>query len=397
MTDLSASEARRIAIAAQGLATPRPARAGRRELRALVEQLGAIQIDSVNVLARSHYLVAWTRLGAYDRAALDALSHSGPRALFEYWGHEASLMPVTLQPLLRWRMARARDEAWRSVRAMARRKVFVERVLAEVAERGPLGAGELAVPQRRRGEGGWWGWSDAKIAIEWLFWSGAVTTAARRQFERLYDLPARVLPEVIVAAPTPAEADAQRALVEHAARALGVATESDLRDYFRLKPEPARRAIAALVEAGTLARVTVEGWRKPAYLHVAARAPATFERAALLSPFDSLIWCRERTERLFGMRYKIELYTPAPERVHGYYVLPLLVGDDLAARVDLKADRHAGLLRVQAAHLEPGRQRAHVIAALAHELRGLADWLELPGVAVARRGDLARDLARCVR
>lgn len=400
MTDLSASEARRIAIAAQGLARPRPTkRVGAAELARLVDELGGVQLDSVNVIARSHYLVVFSRLGAYDRAALDALSHAGPRKLFEYWGHEASLLPVAMQPLLRWRMARAREEAYRGVVAIARRKAFVGRVLAHVAEHGPVGAGDITVPQRRRGEGGWWGWSDIKCAVEWLFWSGAVTTAARRQFERLYDLPERVLPPEIVGAATPAETDAQRALVERAARAMGVATERDVCWYYKLRADVARRAIAALVEGGALQRVRVEGWKQPAYLHRDARVPVAgaLERAALLTPFDSLIWARERTERLFGMRYRIELYTPADKRIYGYYVMPFLLGDDLAARVDLKADRKAGALRVQAAHLERGRARGPVAAALARELRAMADWLGLPHLAVARRGDLARELARTVR
>jgi uncharacterized protein len=397
MIELSALEARRIAIAAQGLASPRPARVTRRELAALVDRLGVLQLDSVNVLARSHYLVAFSRLGAYDRAALDALSHEGPRALFEYWGHEASLLPVAMHPIMRWRMARARDEAWRGVRAIARRTAFVERVRAAVAEHGPVCAGDITVPRARRGEGGWWGWSEIKTAVEWLFWSGAVTTAARRRFERLYDLPERVLPAAVVTAATPSEHDAHRALVERAARALGVATERDLGEYYRLRTEPVRRAVADLVTAGTLERVAVAGWRKPGYLHAGARAPASCERAALLSPFDSLIWNRERTERLFGMRYRIELYTPAPERVYGYYVLPFLLGDELVGRVDLKADRAGGRLLVHAAHAHGERPRAQITAALAQELRILADWLGLPRIAVARKGELARGLARTVR
>jgi hypothetical protein len=236
-----------------------------------------------------------------------------------------------------------------------------------------------------------------KTAIEWLFWSGQVTSAHRRSFERVYDLPARVLPAEILAAPTPSEADAHAALVERAARALGVATAADLRDYYRLKPAPAEQAIAALARAGTLRPVTVEGWRKPAYLHQGAPPPPReLERAALLSPFDSLIWQRERTERMFGMRFRLEIYTPAPRRVHGYYVLPFLLGDALVARVDLKADRPERTLRVHAAHLEPGRPGGAVAEALASELRGLAAWLGLERVDVARRGDLARALAAAV-
>jgi uncharacterized protein len=389
---LSRAEARRIAIAAQGLAAPRPARVDTRALRAMMDSLGVVQIDSVNVLVRSHYLPAWSRLGAYDTAALDTLAHRAPRTVFEYWGHEASLLPVSLHPLLRWRMARAHQ--WRHVRRIAKRKQFVADVLAVVAERGPIGAGDIELGKRAARKG-WWEWSDAKIAVEWLFWSGQITSAARRGFERLYDITDRVLPAKVIAAPTPSEADAIRALIDRAGRALGIATERDLRDYFRLRPATARPAIGELVEAGVLRAVTVDGIA--AYLHRDAETDVAIERerAALLTPFDSLVWCRERTERLFGMRFRLELYTPQHKRVHGYYVLPFLLGDALVARIDLKADRAAGVLRVQASHLEPGAPRA-TAAALARELRAMADWLELERVAVEPKGDLAAALANAL-
>ncbi|HUJ61287.1 MAG TPA: crosslink repair DNA glycosylase YcaQ family protein [Kofleriaceae bacterium] len=397
MTPLSAAEARALALAAQGLATPRPRAVTRRDLRALVERLGVVQIDSVNVLVRAHYLPAWSRLGAYDRAAFDALSHRAPRALFEYWGHEASLLPVALHPLLRWRMAKAHAHAWRFVRRISKRQGFLRDIRALVAERGPITARELPAPRRKRT--GWWEWSDAKKAIEWLFYAGEVTSAGRRGFERLYDLPERVLPAAILAAPTPSEHDAQRALVEIAARALGVATDADLRHYYNLSLAATRRAIEELVEAGTLDRVSVEGWARPGYRHEDARPPRAIDRArvALVSPFDSLVWTRERTERLFGMRYRIEIYTPEPRRVHGYYVLPLLVGDRLVGRVDLKADRAAGVLRVQASHVEPGATPREVAAALAGELGAMARWLELERVEVVERGALAPVLRRVGR
>ena len=390
---LSATEARRIVLAAQGLAAPRPARP---DVRALADRLGVIQIDSVNVLVRSHYLPAFSRLGAYDRDDLDQLSQRGPRALFEYWGHEASLLPVALQPLLRWRMARARDHAWGRMRRIARDKPqLVGDVLSIVRERGPITASDIEVGEKRK-RPGWWQWSEAKTAIEFLFWSGEVTSACRRGFERLYDLPERVLPARVIAAPTPTERDAHRALVELAARALGIATEADLRDYYRLPLAGARAAIAELVEAGTLEQVTVATWPKLAYLHRDAPAAPRISpaRAALLSPFDNLIWARERTQRLFGMQYRIEIYVPQPRRVHGYYVLPLLLGDRLAARVDLKADRAAKVLRVQAAHAE-GAATTGVAAALAGELSRMAAWLALDRVEVMPRGDLAKALARC--
>jgi len=390
VVSLSARDARAIAIAAQGLAAPRPAKPTSAALRAMIGRLGVLQIDSVNVLRRSHYLPLWSRLGSYDTDALDRMSHRGPRSLFEYWGHEASLLPVATQPLFRWRMARAKDDAWRRVREVRSRKALVSRVLAAVRDRGPLRCGDIESTQARTS--GWWEWNDVKIAIEWLFWSGQVTAAGRQGFERLYDLPERVLPPDVLAAETPREPDAIRALVAHAATAIGIGTAADLRDYFRLPNAQARTAIAQLVEQGVLVPTTVEGWKQPAFRHRAARASAIDPaRAALLSPFDSLVWFRERTERMFGMRFRIELYTPAPKRVHGYYVLPLLLGDALVARVDLKSDRAAKVLRVQAAHAEPGAPRA-LPGALAGELTAMATWLGLDGVEVVNRGDLAHKL-----
>jgi hypothetical protein len=391
MTDsISAAEARRLALAAQGFA------ARRGNIGALVERLGVVQIDSVNVLVRSHYLPGWSRLGAYDRDGLDALSHAEPRSVFEYWGHAASLLPVELHPLMRWRMALAAKQAWGRLRRMARhRQPFIRDILAIVADKGPIAAGDIEHAEaRKQRTNGWWGWSDVKVAIEYLFWAGEVTSARRQNFERLYDLPARVIPAAILAQPTPAVADAHRALVERSARALGVATEADLRDYYRLAPATARPAIAALVEAGALVPVTVEGWSKLAYRHRDTRAPKPIDATALLSPFDSLIWGRERTERMFGMSFRLEIYVPEAKRVHGYYVLPFLLGDRLVARVDLKADRAAKTLRVQAAHAERGVRKPEVATALARELAGMAEWLGLERIAVTRRGDLAAALAR---
>jgi hypothetical protein len=390
---LSLAEARALAITAQGLAGPRDTSPDRRALAALVDQLGVVQIDSVNVLVRSHYLPAFSRLGAYDRATLDALAHRAPRKLFEYWGHEASLLPVALQPLFRWRMEHAAHHAWRFMRRIAKEQPdLVGRVLDLVREKGPIAASELDVGASKARKG-WWEWSDAKKAIEWLFWTGQVTSAARRGFERLYDLPERVLPARVIAAPTPSEQDAQRTLIALAARALGIATEADLRDYFRLPVAGARRAIGELVEAGVLERVEVAGWLKHAYLHRRAKAAKLDpRRAALLSPFDSLIWARDRTERLFGMKFRLEIYTPQDKRVHGYYVLPLLVGDRLVARIDLKADRQASTLRVLAAHAEPAAK--NIAGALAGELSRMARWLELETIAVEKRGDLAHMLKR---
>ena len=393
---LSAAEARRLAVAAQGFADARPERPpGGRDLRRVLARVGLVQIDSVNVLARAHYLPAFARLGPYDPELIDRAAHYAPRRLFEYWGHEASLLPVALHPLLRWRMARASDEAWGRMRRIAReRPDLLDRVEAAVREHGPVAASELAEARPRR-SGPWWDWSETKVALEFLFWSGRVTSARRRGFERLYDVPERVLPRDVLAAPTPAEPDAIRSLVRIAARACGVAAERDLRDYFRLPAREARRAVAELAEAGELLPVAVEGWRGPAYLDARARIPRSVDAQALIGPFDSLIWERSRVERLFGMRYRIEIYVPAPKRVHGYYVLPFLLGDRLVARVDLKADRQARALRVQAAHAEPGAP-GDVPERLAATLHEMAAWLGLERVEVAAGGDLAPALAACV-
>ncbi|UGS39176.1 hypothetical protein DSM104329_05608 [Capillimicrobium parvum] len=396
---LSAAQARRVALAAQGFGGPRgdgSGPPGARAMLAMAQRLGVLQIDSVNVLARAHYLPLFSRLGPYDRDRLDQAAWRAPRRLFEYWGHEASLLPVALQPLLRWRMARAGDDAWGGMRRIATEQpALVARVLEDVRARGPVSAAQLADDEAPRRSGPWWGWSDVKRAIEWLFWSGQVTSARRRGFERMYDLPDRVLPREVIAAPTPAEADAHRELVRIAARALGVAAERDLRDYFRLPLAGARTAVAELVEAGELLPVEVEGWRTPGYLDPGARVPRRVHARAVLGPFDPLVWERSRVERLFGFRFRLEIYVPAPRRVHGYYVLPFLLGDRLVARVDLKADRAAGALLVQAAWAE-AQAPDETAAELAEELRTMAGWLGLERVEVRDRGDLAGALRGAV-
>ncbi len=377
---ISAAEARRVALAAQGFAEPR--RHDGRAIRRLFDRVGLIQIDSVNVLSRAHYLPGFARLGAYDRDALDRAAHYAPRRLFEYWGHEASLLPVELHPLLRWRMARARDEAWGGIRRVAEeRPELIGEVLEQVREQGPLAARDLA-EERPRPSGPWWDWSESKKAIELLFWSGEVTSARRRNFERMYDLPERVLPKAVLDAPTPSEEDAQRELIRLAAIAMGVAAEPELRDYFRLPVAGFRARLAELVEAKELLPIEVEGWDRPAYLHRDARIPRRVDARALLGPFDNLLWERSRVERLFDFRFRLEIYVPKPKRVYGYYVLPFLLGDRIAARVDLKADRQAGLLRAHAVHLEPAAPLA-TADALREELELLAGWLGLDGVYLA--------------
>ncbi|MGF1608941.1 MAG: winged helix-turn-helix domain-containing protein [Kiloniellales bacterium] len=397
---LSLAQARRIALAAQGFGAKRGDRiAGWARMQKTVERMGLLQLDSVNVLVRSHYLPLFSRLGAYDTAALDRKAFQPRRrALFEYWAHEASLLPLELQPLLRWRMARAArgQGIYKSYVDFAREQTgYIRQVLAELGARGPISVRELSDPGKRGKE--MWARHKGKMALEYLFWTGQVTAAGRRNFERVYDLPERALPSAILDRPTPPESEALRALVLRAGRALGVATESDLRDYFRLPVAATKHALSELLEAGDLLPVTVEGWRQPAYLDPAARLPGKLRGTALLTPFDPLVWERARTERLFGFHYRIEIYTPAEKRRHGYYVLPFLVDEALVARVDLKADRAAGLLRVQAAHKEDGLAPEAIAEPLAAELGRLACWLGLEGVKAGWRGDLASALGRSLR
>jgi hypothetical protein len=402
---LSLPQARRIALAAQGFGTGRsPAAITMRQLQLVIDTVGVLQIDSVNVLSRSHYLPVYSRLGPYPRALLDRAGSVRPRRLVEYWAHEASFIPPTTHRLLRFRMARAHDEAWGGMVRIAREQPgLVAAVRDFVAASGPATAAQIErelAPSVRRDRTEWgWNWTDTKRAVSFLFWAGELSSAGRtQQFERRYDLPERVLPPQIGAAPDLSPQDAHRELVAIAARAHGVATVRGLRDYFRLRPEPTRVAVAELVEDGTLLPVDVDGWSREAYLYRGARLPRRLHARALLSPFDSLIWERQRTEELFGFRYRIEIYTPAAARVHGYYVLPFLLGDRLVGRVDLKADRlvgGGGTLRVQSAWREPDAG-PEVGPELADELTQLAGWLGLDTVGVEPRGDLSSELARAL-
>ena len=376
---LTLAQARRVAIAAQGLDRARLDAPTGVQLRRTLDRVGLFQIDSVNVVSRAHYLPAFSRLGAYDRTLLDRLAW-GPkreRRMWEYWAHEASLLPMDLHPLLRWRMAAAdRGEVgWRALRRIAtERRVEAMALRDRIGADGPLAASDL---EGERGPGGWWGWSDGKQLLEWLFWSGHLTTATRRRsFERVYDIPERVLPTAVLALPTPTPANAHIALIERAARAHGIATDTELRDYFRLKPADAAPAIAALAAAGLLLPVTVPDCAPRAWLHRDARRPRRVEARALLAPFDPLVWERTRAERLFEFHYRLEIYTPAVKRVHGYYVLPFLLGDRLAARVDLKADRAAGRLLIQSVHLQPSAP-SDTLRELETELDLMARWLGL--------------------
>lgn len=388
--DLSAREARRMALTAQGFAGT--ARKGTpAQLRGLIDRLGVVQIDSVNVLTRTHYLPAFSRLEGYQRTSLEKAAWSKRRILFEYWGHEASLMPMEMQPLFRWRMARAAagDGIWKGIARFAReRRDYVDKVRDRIEQGGPVTGGDFADGPKKTP--GWWEWSEGKRALEWLFWTGEITTLTRRGFERVYDLTERALPAV-ADLPTPSEEDAQRELVRIAARAMGVATEADLRDYFRLPLADARARVAELREAGELTPVRVQGWDKTGYLHAEAKARRG-GRNVLLSPFDNLIWFRDRTERIFDVKVRLEIYTPPEKRTHGYYVLPFLEGETITARADLKADRQSGALLVQAAHAEPWATK-DTPALLMDELKRMALWLGLGRVVIVGKGDLAPKLA----
>lgn len=395
---LSIGEARRVALEAQQFLSAGAAPRSGKALADIVRRLGVVQMDSVNVLCRSHYLPVFSRRGDYKSALLERAAYD-ERLLFEYWGHEASLLPIESYPLFRWRM----DDARKGVGTWGRLKRYatshqdlVKGAIDQIRERGPLGASELT--DAGKSKGSWWGWSQGKEILEWLFWIGDVTTARRRNFERLYDLPERVLPESVRNAPVPARESAQRELMMIGARAMGVATARDLRDYFRLPTKEAAMRLAELVEEGRLVPVSVEGWKQQGYLHHEAKIPRASkiaDVAALLSPFDSLIWERQRTERLFDFHFRLEIYTPLHKRVHGYYVLPLLLGERVVGRVDLKSERQSGVLQVKGGSVEPGVVPARVAEPLAKQLVELASWLGLENYAVtSRKGELMRALKK---
>jgi len=394
---LSVAEARRLALAAQGFADRRPGgRVDRRHLRRVLDRVAVVQIDSVNIVARSHELPLYARLGEHPRNLLVAASHR--QEVFEYWGHEASFIPVDHQPLFRHRMAAAEaGAAWKGlVKLAARRPQLIEDVHAEVVARGPVAAGELSMGGGRTGP--WWGWNEAKMALEYLFWCGRIGARRRPSFEREYGPPELFVPAHILARPTPEPGEQRRQLLLLAARSLGVGTAADVADYFRLKLPVARPLLEELVEDGRLLGAEVEGWRHRAYLWPDAHLPRRIGARALLSPFDSLVWERDRTERLFGFRYRLEFYTPAPRRTFGYYVMPFLLGERLVARVDIKADRRAGRLLVLGAFAEDPADVAagpdgDVAGALADELAAFAAFLGLDGVEVGSRGELAPALA----
>ena len=382
---LSADDARRIALAAQGFAARRTSTESRwPQVAATVARMGLLQLDSVNVLVRSHYLPVYSRIGSYPLGLLDrrAFDRGPQRAFFEYWAHEASLLPLELQPLFRWRMQAAErgEGIYGGVHRFAgENPAYVAAVLDEIARHGARSASELDDPGARSGP--WWGWHKGKTALEYLFWTGRVTTAYRRGFERVYDLTERVVPAAIMALPTPGEGDAVRSLALFGARALGIATEAEIRDYFRLPVAATRAALGELVEAGALARVEVEGWRQPALLDPDAAVPSRLAPTALLSPFDPLVWNRARAERLFDFHYRLEFYTPGHKRNFGYFVLPFLHRGRIEARVDLKAERKDSRLQVLGVFPEAGLRRVEpMLDALALELGRLAGWLGLEAI-----------------
>jgi hypothetical protein len=406
MPQLTAAQARRTAIAAQGLSAALPLQPPayhRGHLRRAVDRIGLLQIDSVNVVARAHYLPLFARLGDYPVDLLTTAAwprRAGDRTLLETWAHVASLVPIEIQPLLRWRQAKFRDGPWSSAAKLrADHPGFLERVLGVVADAGPVSAGEIEKVLAAPGKGrpGWWEWSTTKTACEYLFAIGAIGTSYRRGFERVYDLMERILPAPVAQAPTPAEPDAKRALMALSARSHGIGTAGDLADYYRIRNDEAKRALAELTEEGIVIPVTVQGWKETAYLHRDAKLPRKVGGRALLCPFDPLIWERARTERMFDFHYRIEIYTPLERRVYGYYVFPLLVDDQLVGRFDLKADRATGRLLVQASWCEPGRVPGAVAESAIVELDRMARWLGLAEVAIMPRGNLHAELVAAGR
>ena len=387
MQSLSRRQARRIALAAQGFRDPRHTTPTMRTFSRTLARTGVLQVDSVNVLQRAHYMPLFSRMGAYDTELLRRAAEKRPRRIVEYWAHVQAFMPVDLWPMMRHRMDHYRDKRgkwWGGVD-----EDLLASVRAEVAARGASTARDLDDGTPRRKDHWGWNWSEARKALDFLYMCGDLAIAGRNsQFEVRYDVPERVLPAAVLETPTPTVEDATRELVRRAAASHGVATAQCLRDYYRMHNDHVKPAIESLVDAGELEPVTIEGWKRPAYLHRDARLPRRVDARAVLSPFDPVVWERERTERLFGFHYRIEIYTPPAKRVHGYYVLPFLLGDEIVARVDLKADRASGTLLVQAAYAEPGAPE-ETADELVEELRALATWLDLSAVSVTDRGDLA--------
>ena len=382
---LSIADARRIALAAQGFDTARPqTKATQRHVDTLISRLGVIQIDSVNVLVRSQELPLFARLGNHDRNAIPRATEA--QKLFEYWGHEAAHLPVDLHPLFRWKMDAARTGKvthWGLTSFYEENKAFVKRILKHVEKNGPTTSRELSTRTEKKGT--WWDWDEAKVALEYLFLTGELMSRGRgSDFARIYDTPERVLPQRIIDAPTPSEHEARKQLLVRSAVAQGVATASDLADYYRQKLATVKLLIAELVEEGELREVAVDGWTEKAFVHRNVKLPKQLHATALLSPFDSLVWCRPRNERLFDFHYRIEIYTPKEKRKFGYYVLPFMMNGEMVGRVDLKADRAKGILQAHSVHTEKGVKRSVINEALNAELAAMATWLGLEQVQIGR-------------
>lgn len=389
MVTIQPNVARRIALAAQGFATGRPqGRIDIRHFRRVMADVGVLQLDSVNVLSRSHYLPMLSRLGPYDRDALDRYTAASGE-IYEYWGHAASLLPADRYRLFRWRMDAF--EPWGRIRSLeTEHPGYIETVYDEIALRGPITVARLSDPGARTGP--WWGHGRGRVALDWLFACGRINAYRDHRFGRVYDLPQRVIRAEYLSAPAANREEAYRELLVLAAGHHGIGTAKDLTDYYRLKVPLARPILAELLASGELIAADVPGWSQQAYLHPDASQPRRVRGAALLSPFDSLIWERDRTERVFGFHYRIEIYVPEPDRIHGYYVLPFLLDGELVGRVDLKADRAAGRLWVRGSFVEEQSDPTMVARALATELQAMADWLDLGDVAVEERGNLATQL-----
>ena len=387
---MSAAQARRIALAAQGFGQNYPAGVGTRQLNLVLDRIGLVQLDSVNVFERSHYLPLFARLGAYDKSLLDRLVFGRYSDYLEYWAHEAAIIPAETWPLYRWRMDANRARYSTPGSWVAENGPMLDWLRAELTDRGAVAASEIE-HDSGKGAGGWWGWSEVKTGLEWLFRFGEAVSAGRSRFERRYALASSALPPAVFEREVP-RSDAIRELLLLSARAHGIGILADFADYYRIKSEPARAAVHELVDAGELLPVTVEGWNRPAYLHRDARIPRRVEATALLSPFDPVVWERRRAERMFGFHYRIEIYTPAPKRIFGYYTLPLLIDDRLVGRVDLKSDRQNRVLRVQSSWTEV-EAPPETAARLAPLLRETAAWQGLDAIEVMGRGNLAGAVA----
>ena len=378
LDSLSIKDARALALAAQGFDSPRTkTKSTTADAVALIKKLGVIQIDSVNVLVRSQELPLFSRLGDHDRNAIPKATSQGK--IFEYWGHEAAHLPVELHPMFRFKMHAARSgklKHWGLTSFYAENKAFVKRILKHVEVNGSVTARELSTRTTKKSS--WWDWDEAKTALEYLFLTGELMSCGRgSDFARVYDIPERVLPRKILQMPTPSETEARKDLLVRAMRAQGVATMRDLADYYRQKPAVVKPLVSQLVEQGVLREVSVDGWQDKAYVHRNAQLPKRLFATALLSPFDSLVWCRPRNERLFNFHYRIEIYTPKEKRKFGYYVLPFMMNGEIVGRVDLKADRANSKLLVQSVHTERGVKRETINRALNAELQLMASWLGL--------------------